>query len=137
MVINLYAHHYHKCFRVSALLFMVGMIISVAKISQVKEFTSKFNEIKKSRSSTEVIIDTRPTVSNDSYPIEIADRTLYSSPHEALNVLSERLDKSSKYRIYENIAVGNHYKDISTEYGVTLASFASIDKLYCILDIIR
>ena len=86
MVIKLYAHHYHRWFRVFASLFMVGMIISVAKISQVKEFTSKFNEIKKSRWSTKAIINTRPTVSKDSYPIEIANRTLYSSPHEALNV---------------------------------------------------
>ena len=67
---------------------MVGMIISVAKISQVIEFTSKFNEIKKSTSSTEVIINTSTTVSKDSYPIEIANRTLYSSPHGALNVQS-------------------------------------------------
>ena len=137
MVIKLYAHHYHRWFRVFASLFMVGMIISVAKISQVKEFTSKFNEIKKSRSSTEVIIYTRTTVSKDSYPIEIANRTLYSSSHEAVNVQLGSLDKYVKYRIYENIAVGNHYKDISTEYGVTLASFASIDKLYSILDITR
>ena len=137
MVIKLYAHHYHRWFRVFASLFMVGTIIYVAKMSQVKEFASKFNEIKKSRSSSEVIINARPTVSKDSNRTEIANRTLYSFPHEALNDQSGRLDKHVKYRIYENIAVGNHYKDISTEYGVTLALFASIDKLYSILDITR
>ena len=113
---------------------MLCMFISVTKISKVKEHSLKPNEINK---SIEDRIDTRLTASKDSFPIEIANRIVYSSAHDAVNVQSGRLDKSANYRIYENVAVGNHYKEISAEYNVTLASFASIDKLYWILDVAR
>ena len=134
MFIKSYARYFIRRFKVFVLVFVLCMFISVTKISQVKEHSSKPNEIKK---SIEVSIDTRLTASKDSFPIEIANRIVYSSAHDAVNVQSGRLDKSAKYRIYENVAVGNHYKKISTEYNVTLASFASIDKLYWILDVAR
>ena len=111
--------------------YIIGSVISASKISQVKDHSSKLNEITKSRLSAEVSNDTIHAVSKNSIPIEIANRILYSSSQ------SGRLDKSARYRIYENIVVGNQFKQISTEYEVTLASFASIDKLYWILDVAR
>ena len=134
MFIKSYARYFIRRFKVFVLVFVLCMFISVTKISQVKQHSSKPNEITK---PIEVSIDTRITASKDSFPIEIANRVVYSNVHDGLNVQSGRLDKSAKYRIYENVAVGNHYKEISAEYKVTLASFASIDKLYWILDVAR
>ena len=134
MFIKSYARYFNRRFKVFVPVFVLCMFISVAKISQVKEHSSKRNE---STKSIEVSIDTRLTVSKDSFPIETSNRIVYSSAHDALSVQSGRLDKSAKYRIYENVAIGNHYKEISAEYEVTLASFASIDKLYWILDVAR
>ena len=134
MFIKSYAWYFNRRFKVFVLVFVLCMFISVTKISQVKEHSSKPNEITK---PIEVSIDTKLTASKDSFPIEIVNRIVYSSAHDALNVQSGRLDKSAKYRIFENVAVGNHYKKISSEYKVTLASFASIDKLYWILDVSR
>ena len=134
MFIKSYARYFIRRFKVFVLVFVLCMFISVTKISQVKEHSSKLNEITK---SIEVSINPRLTASNDSFPIEIANRIVFSSAHDAVNVQSGRLDKSANYKIYKNVAVGNHYKKISTEYNVTLASFASIDKLYWILDVAR
>ena len=134
MFIKPYARYFNRRFKVFTIVFVLCMFISVTKISKVKEHSLKLNEINK---STEDRIDTRLTASKDSFPIEIANRIVYSSAHDAVNVQSGRLDKSAQYRIYENVAIGNHYKEISAEYNVTLASFASIDKLYWILDVAR
>ena len=138
MFFKSYAHKYREWFKVFLLVFMVyhlwyiiGSVISASKISQVKDHSSKLNEITKSRLSAEVSNDTIHAVSKNSIPIEIPNRILYSSTQ------SGRLDTSARYRIYENIVVGNQFKQISTEYEVTLASFASIDKLYWILDVAR
>ena len=138
MFFKSYAHNYREWFKTFLLVFLVyhlwyiiSLVISASKISQVKDHSSKFNEITKSRLSAEVRNDTIHAVSKNSIPIEIANRILYSSSQ------SGRLDKSARYRIYENIVVGNQFKQISTEYEVTLASFASIDKLYWILDVAR
>ena len=134
MFIKSYARYFNRRFKVFVIVFVLCMFISVTKISQVTEHSSKLNEITK---SIEVSNDARLTTSKDSFPNEITYRIVYSNVHDGLNVQSGRLDKSAKYRIYENVAVGNHYKKISTEYKVTLASFASIDKLYWILDVSR
>ena len=138
MFFKSYAHNYREWLKIFLLVFIVyhlwyiiGSVISASKISQVKDHSSKLNEITKSRLSAEVSNDTIHAVSKNSIPIEIANRILYSSSQ------SGRLDKSARYRIYENIVVGNQFKQISTEYEVTLASFASIDKLYWILDVAR
>ena len=138
MFFKSYAHNYREWFKNFLLVFIVyhlwyiiSLVISASKISQEKDHSSKFNEIAKSRISTEVSNDTIHTLPKNSIPIEIANRILYSSTQ------SGRLDKSARYRIYEKVVVGNHFKQISNEYEVTLASFASIDKLYWILDVSR
>ena len=65
MFFKSYAHKYREWFKVFLLVFMVyhlwyiiGSVISASKISQVKDHSSKLNEITKSRLSAEVSNDT-------------------------------------------------------------------------------
>ena len=116
---------------------IVYWMISVSQISQIKDFPLKYSDGIKSISATEersYVQNLLILGSNTTFTIDSIKNSY--GPY-SLSFASGRLDKSGRYKIYDNIVIGDHFKVLSKEYDVTLATFASMDKLYWILDVVR
>ena len=116
---------------------VVYWIIYVSKIHQITYFPLKYSESISPISSEEDASDVWH-ISTDGlnriYPFESMKNSYIP---DSLSFPSGRLDKSGRYEIYDNIIIGDQYKVLSKEYDVTLASFATMDKLYWVLDVVR
>ena len=56
---------------------------------------------------------------------------------ELLDVNLGRFDSSRKFKMFDNVIVGEKYLNLSIEYDVTLATQSSLDKLHWISRIVR
>ena len=56
---------------------------------------------------------------------------------EVIDVNLGRFDGSRKYKMFDNVIVGDKYLNLSIEYDVTLATQSSLDKLHWISHIVR
>ena len=56
---------------------------------------------------------------------------------ELVDVNLGRFDDSRKYKLFDNVIIGNNYVNLSIEYDVTLATQSSLDKLHWLTDIVR
>ena len=74
-----------------------------------------------------------------------ADETLMNDNFEEKNIFSSELidvnlglfDESRKYKMFDNVIVGDKFVSSSIEYDVTLATQSSLDKLHWINHVIR
>ena len=74
-----------------------------------------------------------------------AEETLKNDNFEEKNTFSSELidvnlglfDESRKYKMFDNVIVGDKFVSLSIEYDVTLATQSSLDKLHWINHVIR
>ena len=123
--------------KIVTMVFIVCIMISISKVTLDKKYSTKYRSIKDFRLSREQNLHEREAFTNLSIEIKSFDNIGYSSTLDFLNGQSGRLDKSGKYRVYKDIVVGEEYKILSKEYDVSLSSFASPDKLYWIIEVLR
>ena len=57
--------------------------------------------------------------------------------HELIDVNLGRFDFSRKYKMFDNVIIGQKFVNLSIEYDVTLATQSSLDKLHWISHIAR
>ena len=74
-----------------------------------------------------------------------AEETLKNGHFEEKNIFNSELidvnlglfDESRKYKMFDNVIVGDKFVSLSIEYDVTLATQSSLDKLHWINHVIR
>ena len=74
-----------------------------------------------------------------------AEETLKNDHFEEKNIFNSELidvnlglfDESRKYKMFDNVIVGDKFVSLSIEYDVTLATQSSLDKLHWINHVIR
>lgn len=137
MVLRFCIRKLYGWLKIVTIAFIVCMMISISKVTHDKKCSTKYRSIKNLGLSREQNINERVASTNASIEIKSFGNIGYSSTLKLLYVQSGTLDKSGKYRLYQNIVVGEEYKILSKEYDVTLSSFASPDKLYWIIEVLR
>ena len=131
-----------KCYWIIVLLVCINFwLISRLKISQ-SELEQK--GIKKLKSVLPVII--KPSLTPHSTNLHTTETKRIKRPldsvgnifeSEIIDVSLGRFDFSRKYKMFDNVIVGDNYLNLSIEYDVTLATQSSLDKLHWISHIVR
>ena len=133
-----------KCYWIIGLLICLNFwLISKLKLQQ----DSQDNQLLQ----VTMVADKNPEKGNlaKSVSSEIAERsaeeTLKNNDFEWKNIFSSELidvnlglfDESRKYKMFDNVIVGDKFVSLSIEYDVTLATQSSLDKLHWINHVIR
>ena len=133
-----------KCYWIIGLLICLNFwLISKLKLQQ----DSQDNQLLQ----VSMVADKNPEKGNLAKPVssEIEERsaeeTLKNDNFEWKNIFSSELidvnlglfDESRKYKMFDNVIVGDKFVSLSIEYDVTLATQSSLDKLHWINHVIR
>ena len=137
MVLRICIRKMYSWLKIVTMVFIVCMMFTISKVTHDKKYSTNYSSIKDFGLSRKQNLHEREAFTNSSIDIKSVDNVGYSSTLKLLNGQSGRLDKSGKYKVYQNIVVGKEYKILSKEYDVTLSSFASPDKLYWIIEVLR
>ena len=133
-----------KCYWIIGLLICLNFwLISKLKLQQDSQDNQQLQ--------VSMVADKNPEKRNLVKPVssEIEERsaeeTLKNDNVEEENIFNSELidvnlglfDDSRKYKIFDNVIVGDKFVSLSIEYDVTLATQSSLDKLHWINHVIR
>ena len=136
-----------KCYWIIGLL----VCVNVWLISKLKPSQNLFEETRKdtSQSTTTAIVKKLDTLglTANGWNIMTPNEAIKNSSDntglehifesEIINVDLGRFDLSRKYKMYDNVIVGEKFVNLSIDYDVTLATQSSLHKLHWISHIAR